>query len=358
MKILLFGELSGLHSNLKEGFAQLGHDVKLWSEGDGYKKMKGDLNYGNSFKNKHLKNFFRFIELWLLLLKIRNYDVVQLISLEMLIMPSFMKIWYLKILKARNGQIVLNRCGLDAYGSCVILGKLDYSPVLNELKEANYKAFCRRINLHNLYYSEKLANFFTDIIVNTYEYCLPYKNFKNYYGSAPLPMLINPNYSPNVVSGKIKILYGILRKDRKGHRFINGALDLIKERYSNTVEIIYVEKVSFQEYEKMLESCNILIDQACSFSMGMNALYALSKGKVVLGGNEKEAEDFYGMSIPIINIKPSVDDIYKKIEELINNPHQITHLGELSNKYTIENHKAEKVAKNYEEIYLKNAKGK
>lgn len=38
MRILLLGEFSAFHKNLKEGLVALGHEVVLASHGDGWKK--------------------------------------------------------------------------------------------------------------------------------------------------------------------------------------------------------------------------------------------------------------------------------------------------------------------------------
>ena len=347
MKILLFGELSGVHTNLKQGLIENGLNVQLWSSGDGHKNIYGDVTFGNNLKNKRIRNIMRLLELWYLLLRVRNYDIVQIISIPMLMMPSFLKVMYIKILKKRNGKVILNVCGLDAYASCVILGKLNYSPVLNEIKEEKYEIFCARMGVKNLKNSIKIANSFSGIIVNTYEYYLPYQGFNNYLGHAPFPIKIDENFIPNKVSNPIIILYGILRKERKGHRFINEALEIIENKYNHKVQIIRAEKLSLIEYNFLLNKCNILIDQACSYCFGMNALYALSMGKVVLSGNEREAEEFQGTSIPVINILPITDDIVKKLSDLIDNPAKIEEIGFLSRKYSIENHQANNIAKQY-----------
>ena len=40
MKILLFGDYSSVHLNLKEGLEKLGHFVLLVGTGDGFKEIK------------------------------------------------------------------------------------------------------------------------------------------------------------------------------------------------------------------------------------------------------------------------------------------------------------------------------
>jgi len=43
-QILLLGEFSGLHTNLKEGLEELGHSANLVSSGDGEKNIKRDID--------------------------------------------------------------------------------------------------------------------------------------------------------------------------------------------------------------------------------------------------------------------------------------------------------------------------
>jgi len=266
-------------------------------------------------------------------------------------MPYLLKILYIKILKIRNKAVIVNRCGLDAYGMSVLLGNLRYSPFQNELKENIFDGSCSVLGYKNVKRSIRISNVFTGIIVNMYEYYLPYYNFKNFIGYAPLPLKVTADYKPNAISGKVKILYGILRRALKGDSYIQEALKILKDKYSDKVEILIVEKVPFSEYDKLLNNCNILIDQACSYSIGMNALYALSKGKVVLGGNEKEAEDFFRVKSPVVNILPSAEDIVGKLIHLIENPQRIEELSMESRVFAINHHDHQKVAMQYINIY-------
>jgi len=350
MKILLFGEYSGLHTNLQKGLKEIGHDVTLISSGDGHKKFDGDIKTGNRIKNKYLSYFFVVAELWWLLRKIRKYDVVQFIDYAVLRMPYFLKIQYLKIVKRNNKAIIINRCGLDAYGICVLLGNLRYSPFQNEIKEHEFND---DIGIKSNLKAIKIINLFNGIIVNMYEYYLPYKDFNNYTGFVPMPLKTDSIYVPNNNIGKIKILYGVLRKSNKGHTYIKEALDFINLNYADHVEINIVEKLPFTEYQKLLDSCNILIDQACSYSYGMNAIYALSKGKVVLSGNEPESEIFFGTEIPVINILPSTNDIIEKLIDLINNPNKLMQIGEQSRAYALTVHNHISVAEKFITLYNK-----
>ncbi len=353
MKILLLGEFSGLHTNLQSGLREIGHDVTLISTSDSYKKITGDVVLKQAFKNKYLKYIWSFLQFWSLLFSIKKYDVVQLISYDFLKMPYFFKIQYIKILKKRNKYVVINKAGLDAYGISVLLGNLRYSPFQNELKEEVYDGTCKQLGYKQLIKSKKIAMLFSGIITNMYEYHLPYYKFNNYLGYAPLPLLTEEKNTENTINGKIIILYGVLRKVLKGHTYIMQAIKKVEENYSNLVEIQIVEKLSLEDYKKTLKNCNILIDQACCYSYGMNALYAGSMAKVVLTGNEPEAEKFFETKTPFINILPNAEDIYNKIEYLILNPKKIKLIGNDTRIYVKDFHCHKKVAKEYITLYEK-----
>ena len=47
MKILLLGDYSAVHKNLKEGLCSLGHEVDFASNGDGWKKIPRDIAFGD-----------------------------------------------------------------------------------------------------------------------------------------------------------------------------------------------------------------------------------------------------------------------------------------------------------------------
>ena len=44
MNILLLGDFSALHKNLKDGLVELGHNVTIASDGDGYKRTPRDID--------------------------------------------------------------------------------------------------------------------------------------------------------------------------------------------------------------------------------------------------------------------------------------------------------------------------
>ncbi|HGE5982512.1 TPA: glycosyltransferase, partial [Vibrio cholerae] len=78
MKILLLGEFSALHKNLKEGLVELGHDVTIAASGDGFKRIPADISFESNLSGILGKVQRRILPL-LSLSEMKDFDVVQLI---------------------------------------------------------------------------------------------------------------------------------------------------------------------------------------------------------------------------------------------------------------------------------------
>lgn len=353
MKILLFGEFSGLHTNLKKGLEENGHEVTMVSFGDDFKSLPGDININpNKFKNKYI-NFISFqLSLFWLLRKLKGYDIVQLVAISQLVIPRgrFGR-YFVNILRKRNKKVYLNSCGDDIF---VILGfiKQEYSPFQNEIKAGlNWRLFhfCKKSEYFN---SKRIVESLDGVIASNSTYHNAYHTFENYKGYIPMPTIVREDKKENIVNEKVKIFFGIgSRRPLKGVEYILEALKKVETVYPEKVDITIVEKIPYQEYITLFDECNIFIDQACSYSYGMNALLGLGNSKVVLSGNEPIVEELLGNSCPVQNIKPNSEDIFNKIERLINNQDLIPQIGSKSYDFAKEFHDYNSVAKKYELIW-------
>lgn len=94
---------------------------------------------------------------------------------------------------------------------------------------------------------------------------------------------------------------------------------------------------------------NIVIDQAYSYGLGMNALIGLSMGKIVLGGAEPESLDIFEIkNSPVVNILPNVQDIFDKLEKIIlMTNEERRELSYASRDYAMKNHDSVKIANEY-----------
>ncbi|OYY26990.1 MAG: glycosyltransferase, partial [Sulfurovum sp. 35-42-20] len=116
----------------------------------------------------------------------------------------------------------------------------------------------------------------------------------------------------------------------------------------NDLELVIKGNMPLDEYLELMQRTNIVIDQVYSHSCGVNAIYALAMGKIVLGGAEPESLRSLGVdSSPVINIKPSAQSIVDEIEKILAHRSEIESIGYESRQFAENIHGHVKVAKQY-----------
>jgi hypothetical protein len=85
----------------------------------------------------------------------------------------------------------------------------------------------------------------------------------------------------------------------------------------------------------------------------MNALLAMSKGIICIGGGEPENYEILGEQElrPIVNVLPSYESVCQELEQLVLHPERIPQLKQQSIDYIRRHHDYLKVAKQYEDFY-------
>lgn len=342
-EILLLGEFSGLHTNLKEGLEEIGHDVLLVSSGDGEKNINRDADISVE-ENGGLERFKQYHKNYRYMKNLKNYDVVQFINPY--IKPRSTIFSYLNIFN-NSKKIVCLAAGTDIYLSEYIKrgGMSKYSPFDNDLK-LPYDSLIHR-NLQ-----KKILKEMDLIIPSIYEYAEAYRQSDlGHKISETIPFPINTKkieYVDNKVKGKIIIYHASNRPIGKGSNFIIEAMKIIENKYPHDVEIICAEYLPLDKYLETINKAHIIIDQCRSYSYAMNALYSMAKGKIVLSGSEPECNKELGVkNSPVINIIPDVQQIVHQLEGIIENKHKIEEMGIKSRDYVEENHNHIVIAEKY-----------
>lgn len=118
----------------------------------------------------------------------------------------------------------------------------------------------------------------------------------------------------------------------------------MKERYPNDIEVIIDGQMPLKELMKRVDQCKV-------YSYGsMNSLYALSMGKVLMGGLRTECIIEYNIkNIPsgIIHIEPDIN----QIEFLISNKKNLKNMGEQNRKFVELHHDSNIIAKQYIQLF-------
>lgn len=312
MKILIYGEFSGYGNSLAIGFRQLGHEAAVFSpDGDGWKKLNSDFTFSAKTRLGKLTQLLKYIPAFL------NYDVVYIMN------PSFFCFRFLGpliliLFKIKGIKIYLLCCGDDVEyiksGESGVISKFVFSgvdyPMKNHFKTTSEKI----VN----YLCAKVAD---KIIPTMYDYEAPWKasNF-SYKVTDVVPLACHVENVPKIKLtdvNSIKIMHGINRREVKGTNVILAALKRIENEFSNVV-IYTPEKLSQSEYLKLFSEVDISIDQCKCHSYGMNAIYAMLHGQIVLApADNKHCESFKISHSPVVSIYNDEEDIYQKLKGLI-----------------------------------------
>ena len=81
----------------------------------------------------------------------------------------------------------------------------------------------------------------------------------------------------------------------------------------------------------------------------MNGLIGMAQGLVLVGGGEPEMYELLNEknNFPIVNVYPSGQDIYDKLEEMIQNKKDIPEISSNSREFIEKHHNYIKVAQKY-----------
>ena len=375
MKILLMGEYSNVHATLAEGLRKLGHEVTVLSNGDFWKNYPRDIDLIR--KPGKLGGIAYMTRLYTILPKLRGYDIVQLINPMFLELKAERILPIYRYLKQHNRKIILGGFGMDYYwvSGCCYNKPLRYSDFnMGESLRTNTDALKERkdwLGTEKERLNRIIAEECDGIVTGLYEYWTCYHPiFPDKTTFIPFP--IKPHIPAPAqedsqahiedcqvlsmrIPEKIKIFIGInrSRSEYKGTDIMLKAAQAIAEKYPDKLELRKAENLPFQEYVKMMNGSDAILDQLYSYTPSMNPLEAMSRGIICIGGGEPENyEIIHEPNLhPIINVQPNYESVCEELEKLILHPELIPILKKQSMEYIEKHHHYIKVAQKYESFY-------
>ena len=416
MKVLLLGEYSNLHYTLACALRDMGHDVRLVSDGDEWKRYPADVKLirrstGLFDTIVYLFRLVREMRHW------RGYDVVQLINpVHFIQLKAERGIRIYDWLRRHNRKVFLGAFGDDYYFiyASYVRRLLRYSDFYTPTREVvhpwnQHNIDCWLNNQGMVNSCQHIAQTCDGIIAALYEYYVAYTAVPDLASKTtfiPLPIRSQQDnkstcqpmeqraenrrtkqeHSPsslgwampckekeNEVNGvysnypESRQRSSVAQQDNKSHplRFFIGIqrqrsalkgtdilLKVARElqaRYPNRMELVTAENLPYDEYIKLREGCDVLLDQIYSYTPAMNALQAMAHGIVVVSGGEEEQYELLGEHElrPIINTQPEEEDVRATLEDLILHPERLPELRRQSILYVQRHHESHKVAQQY-----------
>lgn len=363
MRILLLGEYSNVHNTLAQGLRALGHEVCVASNGDFWKDYPRDIDLKREAGVRGQLSFmWRLIKA---LPRMRGYDVVQIIN------PLFLELKAERIapiyryLRRHNKKMVMCAFGMDYYWVNVndTVKPLRYSDfnfgdtvrhdkVMEEYRHDWVGTAKQTLN-------EIIAHDSDVIVSGLYEYWATYNAVdslkkKNHF--IPFPIVCG-DATPSMASHPlpVTIFIGISgqRSAYKGTDIMLKAAEDLRKKYPERVQLRIANGVPFSEYQHMMDSSDIILDQLYAYTPAMNALLAMSKGIIVCGGGEPENYEILKEEAlrPIINVLPTYESCFAELERIILNPELIPEMKRQSVDYVRRHHDHVKVARQYAMLY-------
>lgn len=358
MRVLLLGEYSNVHWTLAEGLRSLGHDVVVASDGDSWKGYRRDVDL--SRRSPSASAALAYV--WRLLRafpRFQGFDVVQLINPVFLSLKAERIYPFFHFLRRRNRSVFLGAFGMDHYWvkagtDCRTFRYSDFNlgPELrcnadNDTWERDWLRGPKgRLNI-------RVARACNGIVAGLYEYYASYvAEYADKLRFIPFP--IRTDRARFVERGrgpKLRFFIGIQRGRSvyKGTDIMLRALQKTVERYPDACEMVSVESVPFDEYVRLLDGSDVLLDQLYSYTPAMNALEAMAHGMVVVGGGEPENYELLGEQTlrPIVNVRPDEDDVCRRLAWLVEHRDEVPRLSRESRLYVERHHDYRLVARAY-----------
>ena len=328
MRILLLGEYSNVHNTLAEGMRALGHEVTVASNGDFWKDYPRDVDLAR--RTGKMGGIALLAKVYALLPKWRDYDVVQLINPMFLELKAERILPVYRRLRRQNKKMLLCAMGMDYYW----VNECTYN------KPMRYSDF----NIGDKVRTDEPAQ------REQHDWLGTYKEHLNKYiandcdDATPLP-----------VTDKLRLFVGISkgRSAYKGTDIMLQVAEALREKYPDRLEIVKAEGVPFNVYQHLMDTSDAMMDQLYSYTPAMNALLAMSKGIVVIGGGEPENYEILGEHElrPIINVQPSYESVCQQLEQLILHLDRLPELKRQSITYVQRHHNYLAVAQRYLDLY-------
>jgi glycosyltransferase involved in cell wall biosynthesis len=351
--VLLLGDCSGVHKNLCEGLRNINIEAVDASYGNAWRKLGSSINFAQNILGLPAK-ISENISPFLNLPRLMNYDIVQFIQYNNNFNPRFgINNFLTKVLLSTNKKAFLITTGCDSYfRKYCTSGTYEFSEICSAcLKYDRGSNACSLDNdLEEIELVKMLQNV-KGVIPSAYEYAQSHRlaGSSKLLNTIPIPVNVDKvKYSENTIGNKLVVFHGINRIGFKGTELIRLALENVQKKFPNDIEVIIDGKMSLDDYLRILSRTNVVVDQTYGLSYGMNAVYSMALGKVVVGGGHPKGLAEYGVSSsPIIPVLPNLQSIEESVERLIECRKDIPAMGFESRKYVEEVHHYELIAKKF-----------
>lgn len=360
MKILLLGEYSNVHATLADGLRELGHEVCVVSDGDGWKNYPRDVDVKRPLINSVFGGLRYWLRLRSVVHRLEGFDVVQLINPVFLPLKAERHFAFYDYLRRHNGKVFLGAFGMDYYYAKAALGCRTF-----RYSDFNIGDVVRHSEQNDIWVRDwvrgakgllnrRIAEDCDGIVAGLYEYYAAYAetSLKSKLAFIPFPIKLTTDVRPlEGVPQRVRFFIGIqrARSAYKGTDIMLRALKRVAQERAEECDVVRVESVPFEQYQRLLAGSHVMLDQLYSYTPSMNSLEAMAHGMVVVGGGEPENYEILEEKElhPIINVEPTEESVYEALNHVLNHKADLPRLSADSYAYIRKLHDYKAVAQRY-----------
>lgn len=345
MRILLLGEFSGVHTQLKQALSHLGHEVTVASFGDGFKSFKPDIQLGQA-KGRIAAALEQLAAPVLNYSKLVSYDVLQLIN-PFNFNEKYPTRHIVERIIKNSGRSFLLAAGCDSvFREEIVKSDFAYHPCGTCLALDQRSDTCVFEAPWATRWNDRIACLVNGIIPISDSYAYVYRNYPNVRELVPMPIDTTAiSYVPNIVKGPVRFFHGKSRGGFKGTPIIIEAFEEAKQRWPSDIETTVSSGLPFDQYMEAIVSHNVVVDQTYGYGLGMNSLFGMARGRILMTCFE---ERFFKLGEnPAVRIEPNVAQIVDRIGMIIENRNRIEAWGQASRNYVEGRHNSVKIAQEF-----------
>lgn len=350
MRILLVGEASGVHRNLKIGLLALGAECYHMTQSDSTSWREFDDTFSPAYSGI-IGGLARNISPFLKISALDDYDVINFVNTITAVHGKYTKYLDIPWFRKKTKLMSYYALGCDEIGLIRRNDKLPYKPC--ETCLASKDTLSRDCDLmFNRQYekSQEITKKYFDFgACSMIEYGHVEKIFGQYFSRIQFPVDISRiPFNPAKSRSSVNIVHTPTRRGFKGTYVVLQAIEILKKR-RNDFNFSLVEGLSYEKYVTRMAEADIVIDQIYSQSPGMNGLEMMAAGKIVLTGATDIGKSYFDFmnDSPAFDAPPDDVLLADQLDRILDRKNEFGVLAERGRSYVEMNHSIKKVAEKF-----------
>ena len=203
----------------------------------------------------------------------------------------------------------------------------------------------------NAKFQDAILSGVTGIIPNAFEYHEAHKNNKKVTEPIQMPMECEP-LKNNFPKNSFKILHGLNRYGFKGTQIVENVFSALNDGRYPGAEFKISGQQTLDNWLGLLNEHHVIVDQLYNKSLGMNSLYILGSGRILVAGDVAPASALFGIpKPPMISTEPSIEGLTRALSSILESGETLKHYQEESIQYVKDHHSPKLVAQKFINIF-------